>query len=82
MAHLLQPVEEAHRDAGRGTDMSVAYGCCEAKRVTGRAEEKCASYNTLHGRRADGDAAPREREGENLCGLAAGSAKILIRTIS
>ena len=49
MAHLLQPVEEAHRDAGRGTDMSVAYGCCEAKRVTGRAEEKCASYNTFHG---------------------------------
>ena len=41
MARLLQPVEEAHRDAGtrRGAGMSVAHGCRE-KRITGRAEEK------------------------------------------
>ena len=41
VARLLQPVEEAHCDAGtrRGAGMSVAHGCRE-KRITGRAEEK------------------------------------------
>ena len=42
--------------------MSVAYDCCEAKRVTGRAEEKCACYNTLHRATPEVELeAPRER---------------------
>ena len=49
VARLLQPVEEAHRDAGtrRGAGMSVAHGCRE-KRITGRAEEKDGHYGDLH----------------------------------
>ena len=48
---LLQPVEEAHRDAGtRRGGMSVAHGCREAKRVTGREEEK-DGHGDLHCRR-------------------------------
>ena len=56
---LLQPVEEAHRDAGtRRGGMSVAHGCREAKRVTGREEEK-DGHGDLHCRSR---AASRTRE--------------------
>ena len=54
VAHLLQPVKEAHRDAAprRRARVSVSHGCREAKRVTGRAEEEDGYYGDLHGRDA------------------------------